>query len=81
MLESDEIISLHLSKIFCGCKSLLNVEAVCHPCEEYLCNAAVDIDLAIPMTLALVHSTATDKAGTHTGNLFFQIFGGEITFY
>lgn len=55
MLESDEIISLHLSKIFCGCKSLLSLEVVCYPCEEYLCNAAVNIDLAIPMILALAH--------------------------
>lgn len=63
MLESDEIISLHFSKFFCGCKSLLNVAAVhllrgvCHPCEGDLCNAAVPIDLAIPMTLALAHRT------------------------
>lgn len=86
MLQSDEIISLHLSEIFCGCKSLLNVEAVhllrgvCHPCEEYLCNAAMGIDLVIPMALALACSTDTDKAGTDTGKLFFQIFWGGNCF-
>lgn len=40
MLESDAIISLHLSKIICGCKSLLNLEAVCH--------AAMDMVLQYP---------------------------------
>lgn len=81
MLKSDEIISPHLSKIFCDCKSLLNVEAVCHPCEECLCNAAVDIDLPVPMILALAHSIATDKAGTSTGkSCSFKYFGGKLLF-
>lgn len=75
MLRSDEIISLCLSKFFCGCKSLLSVEAACHPHEEYLCNAAMDIDHAIPMILALAHSTATERAGTDTGKLFHSLLG------